>query len=153
MYPKVHIYWFSVPSTHVSQDAYLLIFPRVHIYCFSDTSTCSPDLKQIMLVHQTSSKLMLVHQISNNDFSVYEKKVYPVMVNNSTNINKTNDHLSMFLHRKTWTKTRPILKCYRHNFELLPIFYDLHGHWSITDLILNFYLYSMIYMDIWALQT
>jgi hypothetical protein len=83
-----------------SQDAYLLIFPRVHIYCFSDTSTCSPDLKQIMLVHQTSSKLMLVHQISNN-FSVYEKKVYPVMVNNSTNINKTNDHLSMFLHRKT----------------------------------------------------
>jgi hypothetical protein len=155
MYLRMHIYWFfpGCISTDFSQDAYLLIFPRVHIYCFSDTSTCSPDLKQIMLVHQTSSKLMLVHQISNNDFSVYEKKVYPVMVNNSTNINKTNDHLSMFLHRKTWTKTRPILKCYRHNFELLPIFYDLHGHWSITDLILNFYLYSMIYMDIWALQT
>ena len=62
--------------------------------------------------------------------------------------------------------------CYRPNCELLPIFYDLHGRLSVTDLIVNFYLYFhdlrgrlsgtdlivnfylyfMIYMDVWALQ-
>jgi hypothetical protein len=61
MYPMVYIYWFSVPSTHVSHDAYLLIlsaehscipwyisigfqcraliYPMVYIYWFSVPST------------------------------------------------------------------------------------------------------------------
>ena len=50
----------------------------------------------------------------------------------------------------TWTFER-----YEPNFELLPIFYDSRGQLSITDLILNFYLYFMIHvdvLDVWALQ-
>jgi hypothetical protein len=61
MYPMVYIYWFSMPSTHVSQGAYLLIlsaehscipwyisidfkcrelmYPMVYIYWFSMPST------------------------------------------------------------------------------------------------------------------